>query len=611
MTAVPIVVGQTAAGAASLPVTLAVVGHGWGHGRGMGQYGAYGYALAGKSYSWILAHYYGGTTEGSVGASTVVPVRLTELDGAHTVEVTDSKGNHTLTAGQPAYTPAGGVAWLHGSWPEGPTRPFEGQIQVLSSNQTLNLVPVETYVQGVVPAESPASWGVNGESALQAQAVAARSYALSYLRGSPTICDSTSCQVYVGDPNQPGDEGYSAYVHYSDTAQSSTAGRVRTWASPAPAGETAGAPALTEFSSSTGGWTAGGAFPPVVDAGDATPSNPNHDWRQSVPTSAVQAAYGWAVGTPQSITVTGRNGLGDLGGRVTQMVITGTAGRISISGAQFAGAVGLNSDWFAVTNAGGASGGVNGYWVVAANGGVYPFGGAVDYGSMVGRQLNAPVLGMAPTANGLGYWLVAADGGIFSFGNAHFYGSTGNTRLNRPVLGMTSSHDGRGYWLFAGDGGIFSFGDARFHGSTGNLRLNQPIVGMAATPDGGGYWLIAADGGIFSFGDARFHGSTGNIRLAQPVVGMVPTSNGGGYWLVARDGGIFAFGNAGFIGSLPGRGISDNIVSVTATGDGRGYLMVSVGGRVYTFGDAPYFGDPASSVAGWSSQALGVYAHKG
>jgi hypothetical protein len=369
--------------------------------------------------------------------------------------------------------------------------------------------------------------------------------------------------------------------------------------------------ALTEFSSSTGGYTAGGDFPPVVDAGDATPSNPNHDWVQSVPTSAVQAAYGNAVGTVQALAVTQRNGLGELGGRVTQLVVSGSAGRITVTGDQFAGAVGLRSDWFAVTNTGGASGGINGYWVVAANGGVYPFGAAVSHGSMAGRLLNAPVIGMAPTTDGAGYWLVGGDGGIFSFGDARFYGSTGNTRLNRPVIGMASSSDGRGYWLFAGDGGIFSFGDARFYGSTGNVRLAQPVVGMAPTPDGRGYWLVAADGGVFAFGDARFYGSTGNVRLAQPVVGMVPAKNGHGYWLVGRDGGIFAFGSAGFVGSLPGLGIRDTITSVAATADGGGYLMVSAGGRVYAFGDAPYFGDPASTIAGWSSQALGVFAHQG
>jgi beta-lactamase class A len=91
-------------------------------------------------------------------------------------------------------------------------------------------------------------------------------------------------------------------------------------------------------------------------------------------------------------------------------------------------------------------------------------------------------------ATGDGYWLVAADGGIFSFGHAHFHGSMGGTRLAAPIVGMAATGDG--YWLVAADGGIFSFGDAHFHGSAGNLRLNQPIVGMAATPTVNGYWLV-------------------------------------------------------------------------------------------------------------------------
>src|SRR5438874_3663722 len=40
-------------------------GHGWGHGVGMSQYGAYGYALHGSTYGQILAHYYPGTTLGT------------------------------------------------------------------------------------------------------------------------------------------------------------------------------------------------------------------------------------------------------------------------------------------------------------------------------------------------------------------------------------------------------------------------------------------------------------------------------------------------------------------------------------------------------------------
>ena len=70
-------------------------------------------------------------------------------------------------------------------------------------------------------------------------------------------------------------------------------------------------------------------------------------------------------------------------------------------------------------------------------------------------RLNKPVVGMAPTSDGKGYWLVAADGGIFAFGDAAFHGSTGAMRLNKPVVGMAPTPDGKGYWLVAADGGIF------------------------------------------------------------------------------------------------------------------------------------------------------------
>ena len=86
---------------------------------------------------------------------------------------------------------------------------------------------------------------------------------------------------------------------------------------------------------------------------------------------------------------------------------------------------------------------------------------------------------MAARPGGNGYWLVAADGGIFDYGSAGFFGSAGYLRLNNPVVGVTS--DGNGYWLVASDGGIFSYGDAPFFGSTGSIRLNQPIVGMSST----------------------------------------------------------------------------------------------------------------------------------
>ena len=206
-----------------------------------------------------------------------------------------------------------------------------------------------------------------------------------------------------------------------------------------------------------------------------------------------------------------------------------------------------------------------GYWLVAADGGIFAYGDAQFHGSTGGLRLSQPIVGMAPTLNGDGYWLVAADGGIFAFGDAQFYGSLGNVRLNQPIVGMAPTLDGDGYWLVAADGGIFAFGDAPFYGSTGSLRLNQPVVGMAATPDGAGYWLVAADGGIFSFGDAQFYGSTGGLRLNRPIVAMAATPDGAGYWLVAADGGIFAFGDAPFQGSLGSLRLTEAIVGMAAT----------------------------------------------
>ncbi|MHB1891615.1 MAG: hypothetical protein ACYCUF_12140, partial [Acidimicrobiales bacterium] len=97
----------------------------------------------------------------------------------------------------------------------------------------------------------------------------------------------------------------------------------------------------------------------------------------------------------------------------------------------------------------------------------------------------APVVGMAATPDGGGYWLVAADGGVFSFGDASFFGSMGSQKLNAPVVGMAATPDGGGYWLVAADGGVFSFGSnnsggPHFYGSLGAVVLPAPVVGIAA-----------------------------------------------------------------------------------------------------------------------------------
>jgi N-acetylmuramoyl-L-alanine amidase len=205
---------------------------------------------------------------------------------------------------------------------------------------------------------------------------------------------------------------------------------------------------------------------------------------------------------------------------------------------------------------------------------VVPFGGA-PLGPNSLTTPDTPVVGMAPTPDGKGYWLVAADGGIFTFGDAAFYGSEGGVALNSPVVGMAPTPDGKGYWLVASDGGIFTFGDAAFYGSAGALTLHSPVVGMASTPEGKGYWLVASDGGIFTFGDAAFYGSTDALTLNSPVVGMASTPDGKGYWLVAADGGIFTFGDAAFFGSEGGTQLGAPVVGMASAPSGNGYWLVT------------------------------------
>jgi hypothetical protein len=130
-------------------------------------------------------------------------------------------------------------------------------------------------------------------------------------------------------------------------------------------------------------------------------------------------------------------------------------------------------------NPGGSSFGGGGYWLVANDGGVFGVDGAPFFGSMGGKVLDAPIVGIAATADGGGYWLVAADGGVFAFGDAPYLGSMGGKPLNKPIVGIASSDSG-GYWLVASDGGVFAFGDAPFLGSMGGQHLNAPITGIAA-----------------------------------------------------------------------------------------------------------------------------------
>jgi len=117
------------------------------------------------------------------------------------------------------------------------------------------------------------------------------------------------------------------------------------------------------------------------------------------------------------------------------------------------------------------------------------------------------------TPSGKGYYIVAADGGIFCYGDAKFFGSMGGQKLAAPVVNMAVRPQGDGYWLCGSDGGVFCFGKAAFSGSMGGKKLNAPVVGMDCDAEGDGYWLIAADGGVFTFGKTAFYGApTGKVK---------------------------------------------------------------------------------------------------
>ncbi len=234
-----------------------------------------------------------------------------------------------------------------------------------------------------------------------------------------------------------------------------------------------------------------------------------------------------------------------------------------------------------------------GYWEVASDGGVFSFGSAQFFGSMGGKLLNQPIVGLVHDSDNSGYDEVGSDGGVFAFGDAGFYGSMSRRPLNQPIVGMDTTSDGGGYWLVARDGGVFAFGDAGFYGSMSGRPLNQPIVGMDTTSDGGGYWLVARDGGVFAFGDAGFYGSMSGRPLNQPIVGMDTTSDAGGYWLVARDGGVFAFGDAGFDGSMADKPLDATMVALALPDAGRGYWLARSDGGVFSFGAAAYLGSMA------------------
>jgi SpoIID/LytB domain protein len=198
-----------------------VSGRGYGHGVGMSQYGAYGQALAGRTYEQILAHYYTGTQIGKAGRKEL---RVLLAEGRRAVTVSSAvpytavdasglvhrlpKGSLTLRADLSLPSDAGPVAAIQPLvLRPGKKAPlsldgklFRGKLELVPQGdfvRVVNLVALESYVQGVVAGEVPFSWPTE---ALKAQAVAARSYAIaSLLKGKPfDLYADVRSQVYLG-----------------------------------------------------------------------------------------------------------------------------------------------------------------------------------------------------------------------------------------------------------------------------------------------------------------------------------------------------------------------------------------------------------------------------
>lgn len=371
-----------AAAAASRPVTIE--GRGFGHGRGMGQWGAKGMAVSGAGWRAIVSHYYPAAaiaqrrpgeriralvqTSPAIVVSSARRFRIQWSDGRavglndpsrRLVRVRFSAGHYLVEKAATLRGPwtrmsrsRRPVVFVRGRSPlevlraGGSSRIYRGTIEVRRrSGATLvavNHLPLEEYLFGVVPREVPSTWPA---AALQAQAVAARSYAAALAARSEgrayDICPTTACQVYggLGARASPGARAEPLERPSTTAAVLGTAGTVLVWR---------GAPILAEYSSSTGGMTAAGGQPYLRRVADpADRGSPHHRWTVRLDARTIEKAWP-ATGRLLSVTVRARDGGGEWGGRVRLLRIRGTRGTVDVAGGTFAARLGLRSRWFRV-----------------------------------------------------------------------------------------------------------------------------------------------------------------------------------------------------------------------------------------------------------------------
>jgi stage II sporulation protein D len=340
---------------------LVVSGGGDGHGVGMSQYGAYGYALHGWGYQQILSHYYQGTALSTVNPDQVVRVLLetgpaafsgANRAGGRKVKPGTTFSVQALADGQLTLTGPRGRRIATFSAPLTVTGPgpltvpgvgsYRGALEFRPDGaggvETINAIGLDDYVRGVVAAEMPSSWAMQG---LDAQAVAARTYALTSDVGGSTyqLYPDTRSQEYGG---------VGAETARTDAAVAATRGQIVTYH---------GAPAITYFFASSGGYTEDvqNSFPGAApepwlrgapDPYDGAGGDPYHHWayRLSLPTATGDLS-GLVKGSLEGIQVT-RHGVSP---RILTASVIGSGGRTTASGIELEQRFGLMSTWATFT----------------------------------------------------------------------------------------------------------------------------------------------------------------------------------------------------------------------------------------------------------------------
>ncbi|WP_052465873.1 SpoIID/LytB domain-containing protein [Mobilicoccus massiliensis] len=367
-------------------------GRGYGHGRGMSQWGAYGAADAGLSWPQILSFYYPGATQARQANSEMRVWISRDNDGITNIpkqlELQAIVGRQSYgLPGGPGHgpwrvVPSGkGVALqfmdISGTWqnfripatdtvvftagdtvevtmPGGAAEAFPGRVIARrEGNKVITIVSTTTerYLRGVVPNEMPSSWHKN---AIAAQSVAARTYASAYrarkrAAGAPwDICDTVACQVYRGAASSSQGRRTPLDDARANAAIALTSGTVL---------KTPGNNfVFAEFSASNGGYTVdGGAFSQVAkpDPYDGRKQTSGGVWTKDVAAATLERQFG--LGKLQSLQVVSRDGNGTLGGRVKTVRLVGATRSVDVSGAKLRQVLGLRSEWFAISAADGTT----------------------------------------------------------------------------------------------------------------------------------------------------------------------------------------------------------------------------------------------------------------